>query len=252
MTAAVAPIETLALWVQMINAFKMEGASGFTCVIEYETGSLMTVYPIVSWVSLVCLALLYCMNVYNLLSVLFSSKLMNDLHFKVWRYKHLKTSYLFVLILQTLTNFKFNSLWVSGWLGKKRYRAIFTHNTGQKLFDRLVLHLGVACLLCVSLPVFLTNFGALIFYSWGSQLVIALIDMSFITVFSVTVHLMWLKQIQERLVPEEAIPLPTGHSSEEKEEEVIIEKSIEEPLPTISSPVMTADRLNSVRSSTAY
>jgi hypothetical protein len=46
--------------------------------------------------------------------------------------------------------------------------------------------------------------------------------------------------------------LPTGHSSEEKEEEVIIEKSIEEPLPTISSPVMTADRLNSVRSSTAY
>ena len=114
----------------MINAFKFEGTSGFTCVIEYETGSLLTVYPIVSWVSLVCLVLLYGMNGYNLFSVLTSSKLKSDVHFKVWRYKHLKTSYLFVLILQTITNFKFNSLWVSGWLGKKRYRAVFTRNTG--------------------------------------------------------------------------------------------------------------------------
>jgi hypothetical protein len=74
--------------------------------------------------------------------------------------------------------------------------------------------------------VFLTNFAALIFYSWGSQLVIALVDMLLITIFSTAVHLMWLKQIQERLIPEEAIPLPTGHSDDEKEDVIIDTKSL--------------------------
>jgi hypothetical protein len=125
-----APIETVALFVQMVNGFKIEGATGFTCVIEYETGSLRTVYPVVSWCSLICLLIMYGMNGYNLWSILCSPKLNSDVLFSVWRTKNKRTSYLMVLILQTVTNFKFTSLWVSGWLGRKRYRAVFTRQSG--------------------------------------------------------------------------------------------------------------------------
>jgi hypothetical protein len=83
----------------MVNGFKYEGAAGFTCVADYDTGLLRTVYPIVGWVSLVCLLLIYGLNGYSLYSILCSAKLQNDILFNVWRIKHKKTSYMMVLII---------------------------------------------------------------------------------------------------------------------------------------------------------
>jgi hypothetical protein len=58
------------------------------------------------------------------------------------------------------------------------------------------MHLGVACLLAVSLPIFLIDFAAIFFYSWENQLIIALVDMLIISVVSISAHIMLLKQVQ--------------------------------------------------------
>jgi hypothetical protein len=83
----------------MVHGFKVEGAAGYTCVVDFEAQTVQTVYPIVGWCSLLCLILMYGMNGYNLHSILKTAKLQNDPIFNIWRKKFEKTSYLMVLII---------------------------------------------------------------------------------------------------------------------------------------------------------
>ena len=91
---------------------------------------MRTSYPIICYVSLACLLIMYGINGYNLWTIVKSSKLEHDPLFSAWRTKFRRSSYLMVLILQTATNFKFTTLWISGWLGRKRYLARFSRNSG--------------------------------------------------------------------------------------------------------------------------
>ena len=87
-------------------------------------------YPIICYVSLVSLLIMYGINGFNFWSIERSSKLKKDPLFSAWRTKFHNSSYLMVMIIQMATNFKFTVLFTSGWLGRRRYMALFTKNSG--------------------------------------------------------------------------------------------------------------------------
>lgn len=152
----------------MIQAFTVERGHYFDCVMNYDTGTVRSNYPIVCYMSMLCLITLYCLNGYNFYTLIKSEKLSYDPLFEAWRMKYYKTSYRLILVLQSVFNFKFTTLWVSGWLGRKRYIALFSKTSGMKVWDRLVAHLGIACLICFNLPILITNLAASFFYAWAA------------------------------------------------------------------------------------
>ena len=164
-------------------------------------------YPIVCWISLACLIGLYSMNGYNIYTLIKSEKLSYDPLFEAWRRKYAKTSYKLVLILQSVFNFKFTTLWVSGWLGRKRYLALFSKTSGMKVWDRLVAHLGIASMICFNLPILVTNLAATFFYAWAQQLQIILFDVMLVLTISIIVEMLYLRQEQKRHTSPEPEPL---------------------------------------------
>lgn len=156
------------LYIQMANAFDLERGRVFLCISDHVNGSLRTSYPFVCYVSLACLLVMYGLNGFALRTLLTNEKLRNDQLFQSWRTRFRHSSYPLVLVIQSATSFKFSTLWVSGWLGRKRYKAQFSHSTGLKVWDRLVNHMGVASLLFFSIPTVVICVAGLRFHEWGS------------------------------------------------------------------------------------
>lgn len=94
---------------------------GQKCLNENNTES--TYFPVVFWITLLVIILLYLLNFLFTLNFSCSKKLRNDDRFQVWKEKHCICTLTAILIACVSVSFKMSSLLYSHFLGRKRYNA---------------------------------------------------------------------------------------------------------------------------------
>lgn len=118
----IAPVELLALGVQCYFAYMTEGLTGLNCI--DGMGEEIRILPIIFWITLFVIILLYILNIWFTLEICCNKKLKQDMKFNLYKKKY-RNVFCFFQTVCLLVSFKMCTMLYSFFLGRKRYLAEF-------------------------------------------------------------------------------------------------------------------------------
>ena len=157
--------------------------------------------PIIFWITLFVIVLIYILNFWFTFEVCCNKKLKKDVKFGIYRSKYKKVYAVFHLSC-LLVSFKMCAMLYSFFLGRKRYKAQFTR---QRNFFKITNCINLTFLVFGTTPLFFCNLTGLAFYTKGTQFYISMIDTTVLILVMVILQVIDFKHVKTAIENEKKL-----------------------------------------------
>ena len=209
----IAPVELCALLAQCYLAYMTEGIFGLSCI--DDNGDEARILPILFWITLFVIFLLYALNVWFTIEMCCNKKLKQDERFQAYKTKYKNVFCVFHTVC-LLVSFKMCAMLYSFFLGRKRYLAEFSR---KRNYFKITNCLNLTFIVFGSTLMFLANLSGMAFYTYGTQFYISMIDTTAVVTVMAILQIIDFKHAKAAIERDKLVRLGYG-VEEDSESEV--------------------------------